>query len=313
MAATEGVLSIDVYLAGGDAPATVADRFNVEAANPALEATRLSALFAAMSSGVRPGKVRVRTDSYTGVRASLTLAVTQANIAAGEYLDIIVPGRGTFRITAVASGADVTLGQFVSATNDATTATNMAAAVNGMLGLKDAVVASTNSGDLILTAKEYGTAGNSYVAKDGTTNGLTPAGGTFASGKDASSKVTSSVVCVSANTDADDTLKIGAVTLTAKAGDASGENQFNIGASNTAMGDNLAAAINAHSKLLGLCTAVAVTGTVTITWELPARIAEHVGQMTSSDADGIVITQPSLASVSITNTTATRTYALGGP
>lgn len=311
MAATEGVLSIDVYLAGGDAPATVADRFNVEAANPSLEATRLSALFAAMSSGVRPGKVRVRTDSYTGVRASLTLAVTQANIATGEYLDVLIPGRGTFRLAAVASGADVTLGQFVSATNDATTATNMAAAVNGMLGLKDLVAASTNSGNLILTAKEYGTVGNAYRAIDGTVNGLSPAGGTFAGGKDTSSQVTATAALVHLNIAANDTITIAGQVFTWKAAAAT-ESEVTIGANATADGDNLVAKVNAHSGLLGLVTASNDAGTVTVTYLVPPRIAVLM-LLATSDGNSATLTQPSLASVAVANTTATRTYALGGP
>lgn len=310
MAATNGALAIDVYLDGGMPPAGVADRFNVDSSNPSLEATRLSELFASMASGVRPGKVKVRTDSVTGVRASITLAVTQANIAAGEYIDIVVPGRGGFRILAVASDPDVTLGQFVSETDDATTATNMAAAIDGMLGLKSIVDASTNSGNLIITARDYGTLGNSYIVVDGTTNGVSGEGN-FAGGKDSSTVVTATIGCVLANTDADDTVAIGSVTFTAKASGASGDNQFNLGASNTAMGDNLVAKINAHPDLLGLVSGINASGTITLTYAVAPRIAQHI-RLATSDADGLVITQPSLASVAITNTTATRTYALGG-
>ncbi|HVK87948.1 MAG TPA: hypothetical protein VM513_27700 [Kofleriaceae bacterium] len=311
MASTNAITVISVYHGGGDAPASVGERLNREESSPRQEAEALSRFFAAAAGGVRPCKVRVRTDSCVATQATLTLAVTQANIAVGEYLDIVIPGRGAYRVTAVTSGADVTLGQFVSQTSNAVTATNIAAAVNGMLGLKDWVTATTNSGNLILTANLYGTVGNGYTVLDGTVNGLSPAGGAFASGIDTSGQVTATIACVVANTDADDTVSIGGTTFTAKASGASGDNQFNLGASNTAMGDNLVAKINAHPDLLGLVTGVNASGTITLTFTVDPRVARHMVLQTS-DADGLVITQATI-SRTLTNTVATRTYALGAP
>jgi hypothetical protein len=309
MAATNGVLSIDVYLADGRPPAGVADKYNVDASNPSLEATRLSQLFAAMSSGVVPGKVRVRTDSVTGVQASITLAVTQANIAVGEYIDVSVPGRGSYRIIAVTADPDVTAGEFVSETSDAVCATNMAAAIDGMYGLKDWVDASTDSGNLIITAREYGTAGNAYVVYDGTTNGISGEGA-FSGGLDASTSLTATITCVQANTDADDTVSIGGVTMTAKASGAAGQNQFDIGADNAEMTANLLAKLQAHDRLDGIATFVAVSNVITATFLLPPYVGQHI-VLSSSDADGLVVTQPTV-SLDVSNTTATRTYALGG-
>lgn len=313
MAQTNGITVITVYHGGGDAPASIGNAYELEESNPRQEAEALSRFFAAAAGGVRPCKVRVRTDSCGGVQASLTLAVTQANIAAGEYLVINIPGRGAFKLTAVASDPDVTAGEFVSETDNATTATNIAAAVDGMLGLKDYVDATTNSGDLILTARLYGTVGNGYIVTDGTTNGLTPAGGTLADGADASTRVTATITCVAANTDADDTIQIGKTVLTAKAGDASGESQFNIGASNAAMGDNLTACINAHSELAGIVTATDNDGgVVTLTYQCDPRAAVHM-VLQSSDADGLAISDQPTTSLTLSNTVAMRTYALGAP
>jgi hypothetical protein len=312
MAQTNGITVITVYHGGGDAPASLGNAYNLEEGNPRQQAEALSRLFAAGAAGIRPMKVRARTDSCVGVQAALTLAVTQANIAAGEYLTIVIPGVGGFKLTAVASGPDVTEGEFVSETSNAVTATNIAAAVDGMLGLKDYVDASTNSGDLILTARQYGTTGNGFVAIDGTTNGLTPAGGSFSGGKDASTRPTATITCVSANTDANDTIQIGKTVFTAKAGDASGDSQFNIGASNTAMGDNLVAKINAHPDLLGLVTGVASSGVITLTFDCDPRVAVHM-VMQTSDADGLVLTAQPTTTLTLTNTVATRAYALGAP
>jgi hypothetical protein len=308
MAATNGVLSIDVYLADGRPPAGVADKYNVDASNPSLEATRLSQLFAAMSSGVVPGKVRVRTDSVTGVQASITLAVTQANIAVGEYIDVAIPGRGTYRITAVTSSPDVTLGQFVSETSDAVTATNMAAAIDGMLGLKDLVDASTNSGNLIITAREYGTAGNSYVVYDGTANGISGEGA-FSGGLTATSQVTATAALTFANIAANDTITIAGCVFTWKAS-ASTESEVTIGADADGCGTNLAAKVNAHSKLVGLVTATNASGTVTVSYLVPPRIAVLM-LLDTSDGNSATLTQPSTTST-ITNDTATVTYSLGG-
>jgi hypothetical protein len=297
MAQTNGITVITVYHGGGDAPASLGNAYNLEEGNPRQQAEALSRLFAAGAAGIRPMKVRARTDSCVGVQAALTLAVTQANIAAGEYLTIVIPGVGGFKLTAVASGPDVTEGEFVSETSNAVTATNIAAAVDGMLGLKDYVDASTNNG---------------FVAIDGTTNGLTPAGGSFSGGKDASTRPTATITCVSANTDANDTIQIGKTVFTAKAGDASGDSQFNIGASNTAMGDNLVAKINAHPDLLGLVTGVASSGVITLTFDCDPRVAVHM-VMQTSDADGLVLTAQPTTTLTLTNTVATRAYALGAP
>lgn len=311
MAQTNGITVITVYHGGGDAPASIGNAYNLETGNPRQEGEALSRFFAAAAGGVRPCKVRVRTDSAGGVQAALTLAVTQANIAAGEYLTVVVPGIGGFKLTAVASDADVTAGEFVSETSDAATATNMAAAVNGMLGLKDLVTATTNSGDLIITANEYGTIGNSITTIDGTTNGLSPAGGALSGGKDASSQTTAAIAITHVNLTADDTVTIGTITFTAKASGATG-NEFNIGADATADAVALAAAINASSSVAGLVTAEAASGTVTLTYTIDPRAAEALCALSTSDATAFGLTQPA-STLTFSNTVAERTYALGAP
>lgn len=246
-------------------------------------------LFNALGGQLRAGRVRARADSVTDYAASITLAVTQANIAVGEYIDVVIPGRGSFRITAVAADPDVTLGQFVSETDNATTATNMAAAIDGMIGLKDLVDASTNSGNLIITSRILGTWGNSLVVIDGTTNGITGEG-SFSGGLDATTQVTSQVVLTHANITAGDTLSIGCVTLT-WAASAANENEVTIGADATEDGDNLVEAIEGHSKLQGMLTAVNTVGTVVVTHHVPHRMALHF-KLATSDATAMAVTQP---------------------
>ncbi len=81
-------------------------------------------------------------------------------------------------------------------------------------------------------------------------------------------QATGSIACTQASAvDGTDTVVIGDVTLSVVASPSSdpGLGQFAKGASDTAMGDNLAAAINAHPRLKGVVTAANVAGTVTLT------------------------------------------------
>lgn len=74
------------------------------------------------------------------------------------------------------------------------------------------------------------------------------------------------VVCVQAEATAGDTVTIAGVVFTAAASPSSdpSRGEFAIGASNTALGANLAAAVNRHPRLDGLVSATAVTGTMTL-------------------------------------------------
>ena len=76
---------------------------------------------------------------------------------------------------------------------------------------------------------------------------------------------TASVVATVGTAVSDDTLVMGNVTLTWKASP-SGENQVDIGASAGVSATNLGAAINAHSKLGGVVSAVVAGAAVTISW-----------------------------------------------
>jgi hypothetical protein len=292
----------------GPAPADLAARVALPAAKPREELNALSSFFAGL--GTSNAEVLVRVDSASGVAAARTLTITGANIAADEYIGFWTPG-GTWRVTCVASGAVSGDGTFDASGVDNTCATNIRAAINSLPGLKNWITASGATNAVIITANTVGTAGNVIRIVDGTANGVGTAG-LLTGGLDPTARVTSTITCVAANTDADDTLQIGRTTFTAKAGTASGDDEFNIGASNTAMGNNLLAVIVAHPDLEGLVTGVAASGVITLTWQCDPRAALHVGYMVSSDADGIAITaQPTSNSVTLVNEQTTRTYALG--
>lgn len=303
----QAIAVIEVHVDGITA-ADLAKRVAVPAAKPREEVAALAAFFGGELAKSN-AEVRVRVDAATGVAAALTVTVTGANIAAAEYIGIWTPA-GVFKVTAVASGAVSGDGTFNVSGVDNTVATNIRAAINSLAGLKGLVVASGGTNNVIVTAVEVGAIGNTYRLIDGTVNGVTGEG-LFTGGVDPTAQVTSTITCVVANTDVDDTLQIGKTVFTAKAS-ASTENEFTLGASNTAMGDNLLAKIVAHSELVGLVTGVSVAGVITLTWQCDPRVALHVGRMTTSDADGLVITaQPTIGSVTLANSQITRSYLLG--
>ncbi len=308
--ATQAIIRVELVLGEGMQPAS-ALRFAASSSNPSAEVAALANLFGGLPAR-GASRVRVSIDSAVEASASLTLAVTQANIAVGEYLDVVVPSVGAWRVTAVTSSPDVSLGQFVSQTSNAVTATNMAAAVNGMVGLRDWVSASTNSGNLILTAVRGGSFGNEYRVLDGTVNGLSPAGGQFIGGLDATARATGNLVVTNnANlTATTDTCSVGQVTFTWVSGAPANENQVQIGGSATASAANLATAINAHSRLLGICTAANnSSATCTVTYDISARSAGLVTHPVS-DATAMSATQPS-SGLTLASAQASRNYGLG--
>jgi hypothetical protein len=300
-------LRIELVLGEQSGDAIAATLPSVDA--PQLAANVLANLLGAVASGTERGRLRVAVDEHAGVAAAVTLVATGANIAAAEYIEFVTPV-GRFRVTAVASGAADGDKTFNVSATDNTVATNIRQAINTHPQLLQWVSASGGTNNVIVTARKAGTWGNSLVAVDGTVNGITGEG-SFAGGLDPSARAAAQVTCVAANTDADDTLVIGKTTLTAKAGDASGESQFNIGASNAAMATNLAACINAHTAFAGIMTAaVESTNVVRITYQCDARLAEHI-RLTSSDADGIVLTAQPTSGLTTANEFATRSYGLG--
>lgn len=296
---------IEVDLADGTAPADVARRLALPTAKPRDEAIALGNFFAALTQ--RNAKVRVRVDSSTGVAAALTVGITGANIAVGEWIGVSTP-QGTWKVTCVDSGATSGDGTFDDSATDATCATNIANAINSLAGLKDAVVATTNSGDLIITAADEGSRGNVYRVVDGTTNGLSTSG-LLTGGLDTDERTTAAIAITHANLDAGDTVTIGTIAFEAVASGATG-NQFNIGADADEDGENLATAINASDDLAGLVTAANASGTVTLTYQIDARAAEALCRLATSDATAYGLTQPA-TTLTVSNAQATREYALG--
>lgn len=274
---------------------------------PELAANKLAALLTGCASGMFRGRLRMRIDDVTGVAATGTLVATGANIAAGEYIEFVTPA-GRFRVTAVASGAADRDKTFNVSATDNTVATNIRQAINTHPDLLRWVSASGGTNNVIITSKLTGTVGNSIEMVDGTVNGVTGEG-LLTGGKGPAAQVTATITCVFANTDNDDTVTIGRTVMTAKTSGASGEGQFNLGSDNATMTANLLAKLQAHSELLGVVTADASSNVITLTYQCDPRAALHM-RLATSDADGLVIAQPS-TTLTATNNTATRSYNLG--
>lgn len=112
-------------------------------------------------------------------------------------------------------------------------------------------------------------------------------------GADTGTAGTGTVVITHANLTAGDTVSIGNETFTVRASPSSnpGLGEFAAGANATAAGDNLAAAINAHPNCKGLCTAVNVAGTVTVTMA-DKGLHGNLMQFATSDATAFAVTSP---------------------
>jgi outer membrane lipoprotein SlyB len=310
----EAITTIEIVHGDGEDAVTVGDRLILGTTLPNEAVQALADDLSAIAGGMRSAKVRARVDKSTEAQASLALTVTQTNVAVDEYIDIQFPQGEKVRLTAKATESIADL-QFKQITSDTVCAASIRDVINGNPRLNKRLSASESSGVVTITSKEYGTIGNNIQIIDGTTNGISPAGGNLAGGLDASNRATGVLTLTFANIDADETVSIGNVTLTWKAS-ASGENQVDIGANLAAATTNLVAKINAHSSLLGLVTATGVTatGVITLTWLGDPRLAAQI-KLASSDATAVAITTQTTAGtgVTLTNDTATTIYSLGAP
>lgn len=112
-------------------------------------------------------------------------------------------------------------------------------------------------------------------------------------GSDTGTAGTGTVVCAQASAVAGDTVSIGDTTFTVRASPSTDPKlgEFAAGASDTACGDNLAAAINAHPALKGFGTAANVDGTITFTMT-DKGLHANLLNITSSNGTAFTCTSP---------------------
>jgi hypothetical protein len=225
--------------------------FKDGATNPRVILQRLINLIAAIFAGGARTRLRIGVDDSIGVQATATITCTQATCTAGDKIWI-----DGIALTAVASGPDVTLGQYSIQTSDAAVATSIGAAINGYAPFRGRYTAGVGSNVVTVTRFEAGTPGNAVRIFKDLTNpaGLTLSGATFTGGRDPGDKqsLTAALSGVIAN---NETVTIGSVVLTGKSSAPSGESQFLCAVSAASDGAALVACINAHSKLRGLLLA----------------------------------------------------------
>ena len=121
-------------------------------------------------------------------------------------------------------------------------------------------------------------------------------------------KATATATCTQASISGDDTIVIGHVTLTWKAS-ASGEDQVAIGASDTAAATNLAAKINAHSKLGAFVSATSAVGVVTVTATAAGQAGNAV--LLSETGTGVVLSGTVLSGATTTTQSVARDHSFG--
>lgn len=103
---------------------------------------------------------------------------------------------------------------------------------------------------------------------------------------------TGTIACTQANATAGETVTIAGVVFTIASSPSTdpARGELAAGASDTAFGDNLAAAINAHPALKGLLTAANAAGTVTITADDKGLFGNLIRM--SETGDAFVVTNP---------------------
>jgi hypothetical protein len=243
-----------------------------------------------IAGGVEGGTVQVRVDSVTGAAATGSFTCVQASCTAGDKLIFVVPGAGTFTLTAVSGTPNARAGEYEIITGDTEVAVSVVAAITAMDGLKDHVTAENASGTVTWTAKKAGANGNNIVVNKELTTAAAHVITAASGGTDITQKPTIQVVFGSANIVADDTISIGGVKYTWKASAASVD-EITLSTTEATAAANFAAAITADPRWTGLITASVVTATVTLTWEGDQRLGQHiVMDYTETNATSVVLT-----------------------
>lgn len=200
-----------------------------------------------------------RARAVTLPDATSTFTTTFGSITVGDKIDFYFPGLvSPVTITAVANSADVgSNGTYAANGSNANMVASIVRAIKGNPRFTNLMTASGSATTVTLTSLIPGSLGNSiFYRKTVTTANVFSFSnnGTFTGGK---SLPTSEAVTWTFGSTATNAkiYRFGNVVLTAKTSGASGENEFNIGASATASATNLKTAINAHSILAGLMVA----------------------------------------------------------
>lgn len=155
-----------------------ADRFVKSSTDPWGECEELATLFRSLNSGAISGNIVVQKSTAAAVRASGTVTLVYADLAANDTVTI-----AGIVLTCV-TGNPASFAEFKKVTDLATTAANLAASINGLTTLNVYVSASPSGGVVTVTAHQPGTVGNAItLAKNSNNaNGIAVSGVRLANG-----------------------------------------------------------------------------------------------------------------------------------
>lgn len=211
--------------------------------------------------------ITVRSLGVNLPQATTSFTVTRASFTAGDILRVVIPGADFYNLTAVASNADPTKGQYSNgAATDTDFALSIKAAVN-MSPLRQWVTCTNSTNTLTFTSVRDNAECNNYkLYKLVTTAGVFSFanGVAFTGALKTLSSSSAVTVTLGGLPSINDTLVIGPVTLTWVTS-AANENQVTIGGTTTIAATNLKNAILAHSVLRNYVTASSSVNIATIT------------------------------------------------
>jgi hypothetical protein len=219
-------------------------------------------------------KVAARVDSVTRRAATATVACDQGAATAGDLLRITIPGFDRVTLEAVTGAAAGR--QYSIDTSDTAMGASIAAAVNRDPLLSRHLTATSVTGTVTLTAREPGSWAHAILVVPTEPTATAVVGfGAATTGADVLAAPRSVLTFGTPNIANDNTITIGSVVLTWKAAPAN-ENEVETSTDETVAATRFAAAVNAHSRLLGQVLATRVGAVVTVTWLGDPRAGELV-------------------------------------
>lgn len=224
--------------------------------------------------GVAVGAISESVTLNSGpTKGTGTISIATGNMSDADTITIN-------SVVLTAKTTPVLAGSFKIGSSALLTAINLNALINSYSLLKGVVVSSyargtvTTTGVVTVTAVGAGTVGNYTWSQSGSNVTLAPTTA-LAGGANGPIAATSTWTFSSTGPTNGQTCTVANVTFTAETSGAVG-NQFNISATPATVAANFAAAINGSVNLIGICTAKAVSGVVTLTSIVPGLIGNGI-------------------------------------
>lgn len=156
--------TLTIVIKSPDAAATLRTQLQKQAGSAVLECQNLANYFVSLAGGIKSAQFEVNSASASPVKASGTLTLTYASIAANDTFSV---GKTQFTWK---TGAPASENEVRKITDLATTAANLVTAINAHSVVGNIVTASNVAGVVTVTAKQAGEIGNqiALVSSNGT-------------------------------------------------------------------------------------------------------------------------------------------------